>query len=189
MKRASSIILALACACGAALVCPPGAAWAGPANPLDALRLEDLGVTRARPLFAPTRRPPPPPHVEAAPEPAPVEMKAVAVIAEPPPFDLVGSVIGRGTAFALLRNKTTNEVRRLRPGEDDEGWRVGEIGLRTVALERDGRHESLALAAPQPMATGAEVAGEPAPADPNGDPPPPPPPGVKAPFIGLRPVR
>ena len=197
MKRASSISftlvrasgVALVYASGAALICASGAAWAGPANALDALRLEDLSATRERPLFAPTRRPPPPPHVEAAPEPAPVEVKAVAVVAEPPPFDLVGAVVGQGTAFALLRNKTTNEVRRLRPGEDDEGWRVGEIGLRSVALERDGRRESLALAAPQPMATAAEVAGEPAPADPSGDPPPPPPMGVKAPFIGMRPVR
>ncbi len=183
MKRAFTIVFALACACGAGR--------ADPANPLDALRLDDLSATRERPLFASTRRPPPPPRVEAAPEPGPVELKAVAVVVEPPPFDLVGAVVGQGTAFALLRNKTTNEVVRLRPGEDAEGWRVGEIGVRSVSLERDGRHESLALAAPQPVAGAAEVAGDPAQPDPGMDAPPPPAAvaGVKPPFIGMRPVR
>jgi hypothetical protein len=185
MKRAYLSILALLGACGAAL--------AGPTNALDALRLEDLSATRERPLFAPTRRPPPPPRVEAEPEPAPVEVKAVAVV-EPPPFDLVGAVIGPDKAFALLRNKSTSQVIRLRSGEDAEGWRVGEIGPRSVALERDGRRESLALAAPQPLAGAAQLAGDEPPAiqpDPAAEPAAPPAPGVGArpPFVGMTPQK
>jgi hypothetical protein len=188
MKAAPLSLLALLCACAAG--------WAAPAHPLDTLRLEDLSATRERPLFAPTRRPPPPPQVEAAPEAAPVEVKAAAVVAEPPPFDLVGSVIGPDAAFALLRNKTTSQVIRLRSGDDAQGWRVGEIAARSVALERDGRRESLALAAPQPLAGAAQLAGDDTgQPDPAAEPPPPPTAPVaqtlaaRPPFIGMRPQQ
>ena len=184
MKRAALSILALVCACDAG--------WAGPAGPLDALRLEDLSATRERPLFAPTRRPPPPPRVEASPEVAPVETKAVAVVAEPPPFDLVGVVIGPGAAIALLRNKTTSQVVRLRAGEDSDGWRIGELGVRSVVLDRDGRRESLALAAPQPMGGAPQIAGDdPGQLDRAIDPAQPLPPtaAVKPPFVGMRPEK
>lgn len=139
-------------------------------NPLDALRLEDLSATRDRPLFTPSRRPPPPAQVEAAPAPAPVVVEDKPIVLGPPPFDLVGSAIGEGMAFALLRNRATSVVVRVRSGDDAEGWRVGAIGLRTVALAREGRSETLALAAPQPLAVGAEVAGEPAAAEPVASP-------------------
>ena len=152
MKRALTFAVALLVS---------GLAGAEPRNPLEALRLEDLSVTRDRPLFAPTRRPPPPPpRVEITPPP-PVEEKAVVL--GPPPFDLIGSVIGARESIALLRNKASIEVLRLRPGEEAEGWRVGAIGLRSVALERDGRKESLALTGPPSIPAGAEVAGEPQP--------------------------
>lgn len=182
MKRAAAILLAWAAFAGA------GEA-AGPANPLDGLRLEDLSATRERPLFAPTRRPPPAPSVEAPPPPPVVEVKAVAVVAEPPPFDLVGSVVGAESAFVLLRNKTSSLVVRLRAGEEAEGWRVGEIGLRSVALEREGRHESLALAAPQPTSAAPEIAGDPAQVDPSAEPPAPPMVAGKPRFVGMQPQR
>ncbi|MDE3176963.1 MAG: hypothetical protein KGM15_12755 [Pseudomonadota bacterium] len=145
------------------------AASAAERNPLDALRLEDLSATRDRPLFAPSRRPPPPVRVEAAPDPAPAEEKAIVL--EPPPFDLVGAVVGKNTAFALLRHRTTAKVVRVRSGDDAEGWQVGAIGLRTVALARDGRSETLALALPQSVAAGPVIAGEPDPAEPAAPPP------------------
>jgi general secretion pathway protein N len=163
MRRALHLVLALL---------PFAPVGADAQNPLDGLRLEDLTATRDRPLFAPTRRPPPPPvRVEApTPEAPPADEKAGAV--GPPPFDLVGAVVGNGEAFALLRNKATSKVVRLRPGDDADGWRVGAIGVRSVALERDGREESLALAAPQPVAATVEVAGEPGHADSVAAPPP-----------------
>ncbi len=133
---------------------PPAASRDGAVrNPLAMLRLEDLAVTRDRPLFSPTRRPPPP-VAEAPPPPPPpppAEQKAVAV--EPPPFDLVGAVIGEAYNLVLVRNRTTNEVTRLREGEEKDGWRVGTVSLRSASLERDGRVEMLAF--PTPLAPGA----------------------------------
>ncbi len=129
---------------------------ASPRNPLDALRLEDLSATHARPLFAPSRRPPPPPVVAPeAPETAPGLAKAAPP--EPPPFELIGAVVGEGTAFAILRNRGSNQVVRLRPGEEAAGWRVGVVGLRSVSLERDGRTESLALTTVTPAPDTADV--------------------------------
>jgi hypothetical protein len=158
MRRALLVAVTLGCAMPA---------FAGEGDPLDALRLEDLSATRDRPLFAPTRRPPPPVRTDAAPPPEPAPVAEIATVLEPPPFDLVGAVVGEGTAFALLRDRATGKVVRLRSGDDAEGWRVGAIGLRSVALEHDARRETLALAAQQPVAVGAEVAGEPGPAAPG----------------------
>ena len=163
MKGAPWLVSALLLFAPARAETPAPATTVG--NPLDNVRLEDLRATRERPLFSPSRRPPPPPaaRVEAPPPPAPpIEEKAAAI--EPPPFDLVGAVVGEGVSYALLRNRTTSKVTRFRPGEDAEGWRVGVVSLRSVALERDGRKESLALAGPPATPQGdpgAEVAGEP----------------------------
>lgn len=134
------------------------------ADPLSGLRLDDLSATRERPLFRPSRRAPQPAPVAApAPPPAPVEAQPAAL--EPPPFDLVGAVVGPHDAIALLRNRATNEVVRLHKGEVAQGWRAATIAMRSVTLERDGRTEALALASPTATNPGAEIAGEPQPAD------------------------
>jgi general secretion pathway protein N len=142
-------------------------ARAEPRNPLDALQLGALTATRERPLFRPSRRPPPPAAVATpAPEPPPPDERPVAL--EPPPFDLLGAVVGADVAIALLRNRATGEVLRLRQGEDAAGWRVGTIERRTVTLEREGVRQSLALSAP--LAAPAESTSEAQstqPADPN----------------------
>ena len=138
------------------------------ADPLSELRLEDLSTTRERPLFRPSRRPPPPAPVAQPEAPAtPVETPVVA--SEPPPFDLVGAAVGKRDAIALLRNRARGEVVRLRRGEEAEGWRAVSIGLRSVTLERDGRTESLALSAPATAA--AQIAGEPQPSESANAPP------------------
>ena len=120
------------------------AAAAAPRNPLDAVRLEDLSATRARPLFAPTRRPDPPP---AAPI-APVAPAPVAATPEPPPFELIGAIVGPHESYAVMRRSGSEKAARYRLGDDADGWRVGAIGFRSVTLERDGRTKSLALAGP-----------------------------------------
>ncbi len=137
-----------------ALALSATAAAAAPRNPLDAVRLEDLSATRARPLFAPTRRPPPPPATPiSAPPPPPV-----AAAPDPPPFELIGAVVGTHESFAVMRRRGSEKAARYRLGEVADGWRVGAVGFRSVTLERDGRMQSLALAAPaigQPPAASA----------------------------------
>ena len=135
-------------------------------NPLAILRLEDLATTRDRPLFSPSRRPPPA-VAEAAPPPPPPPAEEKAVAAEPPPFDLVGSVMGQAYNLVLVRNRATNEVTRLREGEEKDGWRVGTVSLRSASLERDGRVEMLAF--PTPAAPAAIAAPMLAGPGPNGD--------------------
>ncbi len=149
MTRALSLAVALT------FVAPAAAA---PLNPLDALRLEDLAATRARPLFAPTRRPPPPPaaRIEQAPRPEP---SPVVAKPEPPPFELIGAVVGERESYAVLRRRGSEKAARFRLGDDADGWRVGAIGLRSVTLAREGRTQSLALAAP-PAGFGATPAAE-----------------------------
>lgn len=148
MRFALTIALALACA--------PAAA--APRNPLDALRLQDLAATRERPLFAPSRRPPPPVPVEAPAPPAPEEKAAVET---EPPFDLIGAVVGENARWALLRERAGAKVLRLRPGDDAGGWRVDAIEARAVTLKRGGRATVLSLStAAVPATTPApEVAG------------------------------
>ena len=135
-----------------------GACAQPPDNPLEALKLEDLAATRDRPVFAPTRRPPPP-RVEVAPAPPPAPPAEMVAVDAPPPFDLVGAAVGSRSSFVLLRDRGTYEVTRLRSGEEAQGWRVGAIGARSVMLERNGRAQSLAIANPSTATTATEVAG------------------------------
>jgi general secretion pathway protein N len=131
---------------------PPAVSAAAPAGVgvvpgLVLPRLEDLAETRQRPLFSPTRRPPPPPP---PPPPAVVAEAPVAEAAEPepetpPPFVLAGVVTGSTLTLAMLQNRDTAEVARVRRGEEVLGWTVTEVGTTHVVVQRDGRSVRLAL--------------------------------------------
>ena len=104
--------------------------------------LSSLSATRDRPLFAPTRRPPPP--AEAA--PPPVE---AAPVARPPAapatvLKLVGTLIGPSDRVAIVVENAKPAV-RLRVGDAIAGWTLRSISARAVAFEAGGR--TLALAA------------------------------------------
>ena len=81
------------------------------------LKLEDLSATRERPLFAPTRRRPPP-----------AQPKAVTVVAEHPPetprMVLTGIIVKPSETIVVLRNVATSESISLRSGESVGPWRV-----------------------------------------------------------------
>jgi general secretion pathway protein N len=114
-------------------------------NPLDALRLQDLVVTRERPLFTPSRRAhlSLPSDVRAPPLPTQVEGKVVSF--DPPPLDLIGTVVGEGLSYALIRNRGSAIVVRVRPGDETEGWLVRAIRFRSISLQREGRENALEL--------------------------------------------
>ncbi len=115
------------------------------ANPLHAIPLGALSATRDRPLFSPERRRPPPPAA-VAPQPvaAPPSPPQPAT-AEPPPFQLVGTIVGAGARVALLLNRSTNAVTRLREGESELGWRASSVAARSIVLQRGGASATLEL--------------------------------------------
>lgn len=100
------------------------------------------GAMLARPLFAPTRRPPPPP-VSAAlqplspPAPSPPSGPNVA---------LSGVILGPGGGgVALVRGALDPAPVRVRLGGTVDGWTVAEILPRAVVLRRDGRSATVDL--------------------------------------------
>ena len=74
------------------------------------------------------RAPPPPPAV-----------------AETSPFALVGTVLSSNARFAVLFDRTSNSVTRLREGQTEQGWTARKVERRTVLLEKDGAEDTLEL--------------------------------------------
>jgi general secretion pathway protein N len=135
-------------------------------NPLWAIPLSSLTATRDRPLFTPSRRAPAPAvvgPVAAAPPPP----------AAPPPAGpegsqlvLIGAIEGRTEGFAVFLDQATNNVIRLRTGQDHAGWVLRSVKGREATLEKDRRTETLALPTPGT----APVLGAAAPPPNNGKP-------------------
>jgi general secretion pathway protein N len=114
-------------------------------NPLWAVPLAKLTVTRERPLFSPSRRPPAP-AVAAPPSVAP---RVVAPPAPPerPLLALVGSVVGQTGSIAVFTDTTTNNAVRLKMGQDHAGWILRSIKGREATLQKDSQTAVLALPA------------------------------------------
>ncbi len=105
------------------------------ANPLWAMPLAQFPVTRERPIFSPSRRPPPPavapvavPKVAAAPKPKEPER---------PPLCLVGTAASDEEGFGMFQDQSTKVVLRLRVGEDYQGWKLRSVQGRETTLEKD----------------------------------------------------
>ena len=93
----------------------------------------------ARPLFAANRRP-----VTAGDADTPA--------APFPDAGLVGIVIGPAKAVALMRDRQTGQVRRLRHGDRYDGWRVETIDGTAVVFARGDTRRRLALDFAEPPA-------------------------------------
>ena len=107
-----------------------------PGNPLWALALKQLSTTRERPIFSPSRRPPPaatPTYV------APVAMRQPQKPAEPerPAVSLLGTVIGDADRLGVFIETATGTMVRMRVGEDHQGWVLRLIKAREVTLVKD----------------------------------------------------
>jgi general secretion pathway protein N len=110
-------------------------------NPLWAVPLSALTATRDRPLFAPTRRPPPAavPYVRApAPPPPPV------VEAGPPRLTLLGTVINDREKIAVFQDDA-HQIIRIRLGEQHAGWVLRSVQGRSVTLEGNNREATFSL--------------------------------------------
>jgi general secretion pathway protein N len=116
------------------------------ANPLWAMPLAQFAVTRDRPIFSPSRRPPP---AAVAPVVVP-KFVAVPKPREPerPQLTLVGTIAGDEDGFGIFLDQSTKAVLRLKVGEDFQGWKLRSVQGRETALEKDQQVVTLAL--PQP---------------------------------------
>ena len=117
-------------------------------NPLWALALKQLSTTRDRPIFSPSRRPPPPATPTYV---APVAVRQPAKPAEPerPAITLLGTIIGTDDRIGVFVETSTQNFVRLRVGDDHEGWVLRLIKAREVTLVRD-RDQVAVLELPPP---------------------------------------
>jgi general secretion pathway protein N len=109
-------------------------------NPLWAIPVSRLSATRDRPLFSPSRRPPPP-TISAAPEPPPAPVKPV--VPESPSFKLVGTIIGEDNRIGIFMSETSQTTIRIREGEGDSGWTLRSIDPHSAVFEGYGRMVTL----------------------------------------------
>lgn len=119
-------------------------------NPLWAIPLKDLSVTRERPIFSPSRRPPmspiaAPPYVPPPPRPAEPQRPQLA---------LVGTVVNATEGLGVFFDQATNSVVRLRTGEAHDGWTLQSVQGREATLQKDGETTVLALPARDTEQTG-----------------------------------
>ena len=102
-------------------------------SPLAARPLEALSATRDRPLFSPSRRAPAPPPVVAMPQAPPPPPPS------PPSVTLFGVVMDAGDARAIVQAGSAKQVRRVRIGDDIDGWKVTQIEQRQLTVSLNGR--------------------------------------------------
>jgi general secretion pathway protein N len=124
------------------------------ANPLWAMPVKQFSVTRERPIFLPSRRPPAPP---------PSAVTVAKVIAPPKPkepqqpqLSLVGTIASDEDQFGIFVDQATKAVLRLRVGEDFQGWKLQSVKGREVAFQKN--QQSFVVALPQPGLSQPSVA-------------------------------
>ena len=135
-------------------------------NPLSRISIDSLSVTRERPLFSASRRPPPPKPAPTTP-PAPNVEAARPAEPERPPLILEGTAIGKPRAIALVLDETTKGSVRLHVGEAAEGWQLRSIDARRVTVEKTGRVVTLSLPTPAEALTNTNVLASDDPAPPG----------------------
>ena len=109
-------------------------------------RSEQLSITRERPIFSPSRRPPPSPPGYVA----PVAVRQPAKPPEPerPAVSLIGTVVGTDVQIGVFLEKATQNVVRQRLGEEHQGWVLRLVKVREVTLVKDV--EQTLVLEPQP---------------------------------------
>lgn len=115
-------------------------------NPLWSVPLSTLSVTRERPIFSASRRPPPravvAPHVE---QPIAAVIPAKAAEPERSTLVLIGSVVGDNDAVAVFLDRASQGIVRMRPGDVHAGWVLSSVVQREVILKKADYTEVLAL--------------------------------------------
>jgi hypothetical protein len=118
-------------------------------NPLWAIPVSALPETGARPLFSPSRRPPPRPVVAALPPPPAKPTPPAKPEPDHPLLTLLGTIVGQSLEIGVFIDDTSQDVIRLRTGEVYGGWTLRSVRDRVTTFEKGGyREATLALPAP-----------------------------------------
>jgi len=96
----------------------------------------------------------------AAPPPAPAPAEP-----EQPPLTLVGAIASGTEGFAVFLDQSTNNVIRLKTGQDHGGWVLRAVKGREATLEKNRRSTTLVL--PPPNSAFGAPAAPPVPAAPQ----------------------
>lgn len=133
---------------------PPAAAGARPVpvlspNPLWGIPFNALSVTRERPVFSASRRPPAAAVARTAPPRLPPPRPPEP---ERPQLSLVGTIAGSNEGFAILIDANSRAALRLRIGEDYQGWTLRAVEGREATLQKEG--QAVVLSLPQPGRAG-----------------------------------
>jgi hypothetical protein len=127
---------------------PPAVEGVAPAgNPLWAIPLKQLSTTRERPIFSPSRRPPPPLVVTPV-NVVPIAPRSLPAEPKRPAISLVGTVAGKTLGIGIFIAPATQDIVRLRLGDDYQGWVLRSANGRTATLEKDSETAVLELAPP-----------------------------------------
>jgi hypothetical protein len=124
------------------------------ANPLWAMPVKQFTVTRERPIFLPSRRPPAPPPsaVTVAKAVAPPKPKEP----EQPQLSLVGTISGDDARFGIFVDQATKAVVRLKQGEEFQGWQLRSVESREASFQKN--QLTFVVALPQPGLSQASFA-------------------------------
>jgi hypothetical protein len=124
------------------------------ANPLWGMPVKQFNVTRERPIFLPSRRPPAPPPsaVTVAKVVAPPKPKEP----EQPQLSLVGTISGDDARFGIFIDQATKAVLRLKEGEDFQGWQLRSIQSREASFQKN--QQTFVVALPKPGLSQASIA-------------------------------
>lgn len=138
MLAAARLLLAAALALPllpAARAQEPAEGAAGAELDLSRVPLEHFSAIVERPLFSPTRKPPP--GSAGGPNDG-----ASAAIKQ---FQLKGVVVSEREQLALIVSQSTGKTYQVRTGDVIEGWRVERITDQSAAFVKDGVRELVPL--------------------------------------------
>jgi general secretion pathway protein N len=128
-------------------------------NPLWRIPVEQLSATRERPIFSPSRRPPPtiaaehdivvPPAIQEPPS------------QEPPQLSLVGTVVNGDHGLAVFLEPSSTTPLRIRSGGEYQGWTLRLVQARSITLQKGENIAVLSLtssATQPPLPVGTSIA-------------------------------
>lgn len=102
---------------------------AGPTRADDSLTT--MSATRDRPLFSPSRRPPP--RLQTI---GPARLQPAPALPPKPLFQLSGVIMGTARRLVILKRDADHRAFSVALGGTLDGWMVSEIGERDVTLRR-----------------------------------------------------